>query len=285
MVHMRILLTFVVMFCIGDLIAKESTIAVLATVKGEVLLFQVDRYLPVKSGKRVAEGDRLLIMENAQVHAIFDNDCEVTWDGARIVDVDEEQCPSLAALWIPCLGAAAGGEDESDIVLTQIEGSVLLLREGQYIVAEEGEVLEDEDKLKIDGKAEINYKGACSITHEGTKTIDVDKDSCPVAVLEEVDGKAFVDEGLGFKAAEEGIELKYGHEVKIPEESKVTISYYNGCDEEWEGFKIVKVNEESCPLAAPVPLTCSPAIFGIIPIITTIYPDDGPADPEPPVSP
>ncbi|WP_456418139.1 hypothetical protein [Thiolapillus sp.] len=280
----------------GSAPAKDAQNAVLASVKGDVLLFQGDRYLPVQAGQRVADGDRLMIMEGAEVKVVFDSGCEVVWKGAKIVDVDVESCPTLAGLWIPCMGGAAGADDVA-IILSQIAGTVLIKRDGKFRLAREGEVLEHGDELKVDGKAEVNYKGACSVVYEGDKTVTVDKDSCPIAVLKQLEGEVFVDEGQGFRPAEKGHELKNGFKVRVPKESHVEISYFNGCDEAWDGLKVVDIDADKCPLAATPVGNCTPAIFGnqtsadVLTFIGTgvvlgIVPGtDDPVPPPPPISP
>lgn len=283
----------------ADAIGKEGTNAVLSDVKGEVLLFQGDRYLPVKPGQRVADSDRLMIMEKSEVHVVFDNDCEVTWDGAKIVDIDVKNCPTIAGLWVPCLGTGAGTAGDAAIILTQLIGSALVRRDGQYITAEEGQVLEEGDVVKLDGEAEINYEGACVTTHNGKTRIEVSKDSCPIAELSEVKGKVLVDEGKGFSPVAEGYKLKDGVEVDVPKNSHVKITYFNGCDEAWDGKKIVGVDAAKCPIAAGVPVgNCTPAVFGNMTSVTVgtfigtgvvlgLIPgnDDNPPPPPPPPPP
>lgn len=278
-------------------LAKDAQNAVLATVTGDVLLFQGDRYLPVKAGQRVSDGDRLMIMEGAEVKVVFDSGCEVTWKGAKIVDIDVKSCPTLAGLWIPCMGDAAAGVDDVAIILSQIAGTVLVKRDGQYHTAKEGEVLHHGDELKVDGKAEVNYKGACSVVYEGSKTVMVDEHSCPIAVLKEVKGNVLVDKGQGFEPAQKGLELKDGAKVQVAKESHVKISYFNGCDEAWDGLKIVGIDADKCPLAAAAPVgNCTPAIFGnktaidVVTFIGTgvilgIIPGRDDPSPPPPISP
>ncbi len=284
-------------FQVSSVLAKDAQNAVLAEVKGDVLLFQGDRYLPVKVGQRVSDGDRLMIMEGAEVKVVFDSGCEVTWKGAKIVDIDVKSCPTLAGLWIPCMGAAAGGADDVAIILSQIAGSVLVKREGQYHRAEEGEILQHGDELKVDGKAEVNYKGACSVVYEGSKTVTVDENSCPIAMLKELKGKAFVDEGQGFKPVAKGQKLKNGTRVKVPEKAHVEITYFNGCDEAWDGLKVIDIDADKCPLVAAAPVgNCTPAIFGnqtavdVVTFVGTgvvlgIIPGKDKPTPPPPVSP
>lgn len=263
---MKLLISIAILaliFQVSSVWAKDAQNAVLAEVKGDVLLFQGDRYLPVKAGQRVSDGDRLMIMEGAEVKVVFDSGCEVTWKGAKIVDVDVKRCPTLAGLWIPCMGAAAGGADEAAIILTQIAGSVLVKREGQYHAAEEGEILHPGDALKIDGKAEVNYKGACSIVYEGSKTVTVDENSCPIAMVKKLKGKAFMDAGQGYEPIGKGQKLKNGTRVKVPEKAHVEIAYFNGCDEAWDGLKVIAIEADKCPLVAATPVgNCTPAIFG-----------------------
>ncbi len=291
-------LVIVLVLQANSVLAKDTQNAVLASVKGDVLLFQGDRYLPVQTGQRVSDGDRLMIMEGAEVKVVFDSGCEVVWKGAKIVDVDVKSCPTLAGLWIPCMGGGAGGADGVAIILTQIMGSVLVKRDGQFHIAQEGEVLEHGDQLKVDGKVEINYKGACSIVYEGEKTVAVDENSCPIAVLKELEGEAFVDEGQGFHPVEKGYELKNGAKVRVPEKSHVEIAYFNGCNEAWDGLEVVGVDAEKCPVAASAPVgNCTPAIFGnqttadVLTFIGTgvvlgIVPGtDDPVPPPPPISP
>ena len=257
------------LFISGVSIAKDGTNAVLSDVKGEVLLFEGDRYLPVEPGQRVADSDRLMIMENSEVHVVFDNDCEVTWDGAKIVDIDVKNCPTIAGLWIPCMGAGAGSAGDAAIILTQLIGSALVRRDGQYITAKEGQVLEEGDLVKLDGEAEINYEGACVTTHNGKTQIHVSKESCPIAELSEVKGEVLVDEGKGFTPVPEGYKLKDGVEIDVPKESHVKITYFNGCDEAWDGKKIVGVDAAKCPIAAGVPVgNCTPAVFGNMTSVT-----------------
>jgi len=276
--------------------AKDAQNAVLAEVKGDVLLFQGDRYLPVQAGQRVADGDRLMILEGAEVKVVFDSGCEVTWKGAKIVDIDVKNCPTLAGLWIPCMGAAAGVDDVA-IVLTQAAGSVLVKRDGQYHTAKEGEVLQHGDELKVDGKAEVNYHGACSKLYEGPKTVMVDKNTCPVAEVTELKGTAFADEGQGFSPVAAGSKLKNGTKLQVPEQSRVKISYFNGCDETWDGKKVVEIDAAKCPVAAAAPVgNCTPAIFGdmtqadVITLIGSgvvlgLIPGTDSTPPPPPVSP
>ncbi len=283
---------------VGSVSAKDTQNAVLASVKGDVLLFQGDRYLPVQTGQRVSDGDRLMIMEGAEVKVVFDSGCEVVWKGAKIVDVDVESCPTLAGLWIPCIGGGAGGAEGVAIILTQIMGSVLVKRDGQFHIAREGEVLDHGDQLKVDGKAEVNYKGACSVVYEGKKTVAVDENSCPIAVLKELKGEVFVDEGQGFHPVAKGHELKNGVKLRVPEKSRVEISYFNGCDEAWDGLEVIEIDAGKCPLAAAAPVgNCTPAIFGnqtpvdVMTFVGTgvvlgIIPGtDNPVSPPPPVSP
>lgn len=258
-----LLLLLILVLQVGVALAKDTQNAVLAEVKGDVLLFQGDRYLPVQAGQRVADGDRLMIMEGAEVKVVFDSGCEVVWKGAKIVDIDAKNCPTLAGLWIPCMGGAAAGTDDVAIILTQVAGSVLVKRDGQYHVGKEGEVLKDGDELKVEGKAEVNYQGACSVLYEGEKSVTVDKDSCPIAEVKKLKGAAFADEGQGFKPVAEGAKLKNGTKLEVPEKAHVEISYFNGCDEAWDGHEIVAIDAEKCPLAAAAPIgNCTPAIFG-----------------------
>jgi hypothetical protein len=244
-----------------------------------------------------------MIMENSEVHVVFDNDCEVTWDGAKIVDIDVRNCPTIAGLWIPCMGAGAGTAGDAAIILTQLIGSALVRRDGQYINAQEGQVLEEGDVVRLDGEAEINYEGACVTNHNGKTQINVSKDSCPIAELSEVKGQVLVDEGKGFTPVPEGYKLKDGVEVDVPKESHVKITYFNGCDEAWDGKKIVGVDADRCPIAAGVPVgNCTPAVFGNMTSVTVgtfigtgvilslIPGDDNPDrevedEPPPPVSP
>ncbi len=246
----------------GSSMAKDEHNAVLLEVEGEVLLFQGDRYLPVKAGQRLKDGDRLMIMEDSRARVVFDNDCDITWEGAKIIDVNADACNKLAALWVPCLGAGGGTAGGEDIVLTQLLGSALVRRDGQYMAAQEGQVLEEGDELKLDGEAEISYQGACVTTHKGKVTIKISKDACPVAQLRKVEGEVLVDEGRGFFPASEGYKLKDGWKIEVPEKSHVEIVYFNGCDEAWDGHKVVAVDAASCPLGAVTPVGCTPAVFG-----------------------
>ncbi len=287
----------VVLLCASSILwAKDAQSALLSEVDGEALLFQNGHYTPVKPGQRVSHGDRLMIMEKSKVHVVFDNGCEVTWDGAMLADIDVENCPSAAGLWIPCVGSVAAKPGNDKIILTQLEGSVLVLRDGQYLKGEEGMELQENDLLKIDGMAEVNYKEACTSVHENVKQLKIDKNLCPIAMLTELEGTASVKDEQGVAPAKEGLELKNLSEIDVPQNSKVKITYFNGCEEVWDGEKKVEVNAEHCPLALAAPAkNCSPAIFagmttataitiggGII-IISTLPGGDN--NPPPPVSP
>ncbi|BAO43699.1 hypothetical protein [Thiolapillus brandeum] len=259
----------ILLFCLQLLLSfpvlageKADTNAVLSEVEGEVLLYQGDRYLPVQAGQRLKDGDRLMIMEKSKAHVVFDNDCEQTWEGAKIVDVNQESCSGVAALWVPCLGVAGGAADDEEIVLTQLAGSALVRRNGQNLVAKEGQVLEEGDELKLDGEAEISYEGACVTSHNGKITVKISRGNCPIAELRKVEGKVLVNQGTGFVAAGEGYKLKDGWKVEVAEQAHTDIIYYNGCDESWDGHEIVAVDADKCPLGAAVPMACTPAVFG-----------------------
>ncbi len=290
-----LLAVLVVLLLSGSAWAKDEDNAVLLEVEGEVLLFQGDRYLPVKAGRRLKDGDRLMIMENSKARVVFDNDCDITWEGAKIIDVNADACNKLAAIWKPCLGngSAGGGED---IVLTQLMGSALVRRDGQYIAAKEGQILKEGDELKLDGEAEISYQGACVTTHKGKVLVEVRRAACPVAELRMVKGKVLVDEGRGFSSVSEGYELKNGWKVEVAENSRAEIIYSNGCNEVLEGYTIVTVDAAACPVAATTAIGCTPAVFGNMTlgdigtfigtgVVLGTLPNSPPNNPPPPISP
>ncbi|WP_456375044.1 hypothetical protein [Thiolapillus sp.] len=241
--------------------AKDDSIAVLSEVEGEVLLFQGDRYLPVKQGRRLKEGDRLMIMENSRAHLVFDDDCEITWEGAKIIDVSADACNRFAALWTPCLDAAANA-DGDQIILSQLVGTALIRRNGQYLAVQEGQALQEGDELKLDGAAEISYPGACVTTHEGKTTVKVSSDACPIAQIYKVEGDVLVDSGKDLAHAVQGDKLKDGWKLELPKESHVEVVYFNGCNETWDGQQQVAIDAASCPPGAATPLNCTPAVFG-----------------------
>ena len=290
-----LLAALVVLLFSGSAWAEDGYNAVLLEVEGEVLLFQGDRYLPVEAGRRLKDGDRLMIMENSKARVVFDNDCDITWEGAKIIDVDAEACNKLAALWKPCLGKGGAGGEE-DIVLTQLVGSALVRRDGQYIAAKEGQILEEGDELKLDGEAEISYQGACVTTHKGKVLVEIRRDACPIAELRSVKGQVLVDEGGGFSPVPEGYQLKDGWKIEVPEGSHAEITYFNGCDEAFDGHKIVPVDADSCPVVAAAGVGCTPAVFGNMTlgdigtfigtgIVIGTRPNPPPNNPPPPVSP
>ena len=279
----------------GGARAKDGHNAVLLEVEGEVLLFQGDRYLPVKAGRRLKDGDRLMIMENSKARVVFDNDCDITWEGAKIIDVNADACNKLAAMWTPCLGRGGAGGGE-DIVLTQLVGSALVRRDGQYIAAKEGQILEEGDEIKLDGEAEISYQGACVTTHKGNVLVEVRRDACPVAELRKVEGKVLVDKGGGFSPVTEGYRLKDGWKLEIAEGSRAEILYFNGCDKAWNGHRVVDIDAANCPLAATSAVGCTPAVFGNMTlgdigtfigtgVVFGSRPNNPPNNPPPPVSP
>ncbi len=279
----------------GGAWAKDGDNAVLLEVEGEVLLFQGDRYLPVKAGRRLKDGDRLMIMENSKARVVFDNDCDITWEGAKIIDVNAEACNKLAAIWKPCLGSGGTGDGE-DIVLTQLVGSALVRRDGQYIAAREGQILEEGDEIKLDGEAEISYQGACVTTHKGKVLVEVRRDACPVAELRKVKGKVLVDKGGGFSPVSEGYKLKDGWEIEVTKNSHAEIVYSNGCDEVLEGHTVAAVDAASCPVGATTAVGCTPAVFGNMTlgdigtfigtgVVIGTQPNSPPNNPPPPVSP
>jgi hypothetical protein len=258
-----VVLAFLLMLLLsGSALAKDGYTAVLSLVQGEVLLFQGDRYLPVKEGQRLKEGDRLMIMENSKARLVFDNDCEITWEGAKIIDVTVDSCSKLAALWTPCLETAAAAADGEDIILSQLLGSALVRRDGQYYAAREGQVLQEGDELKLDGTAEISYRGACVTTHEGKTLLKITRDACPIAQLYKVEGPVLVDQGEGPVPAAQGDKLKDGWKLEVPEDSHVEIVYFNGCEETWDGQAVVAVDAANCPIGTVTPTQCTPAVFG-----------------------
>ena len=241
---------------------KDESNAVLSDVKGEVLLYQGDRYVPVTEGQRLKNGDRLMVMEKSTAHIVYDNDCDQTWEGAKIVDVNQDSCSGLAAMWVPCLGAAGAAGDGEDIILAQLAGTALVRRDGQNLVVKEGDVLKEGDELKLDGEAEISYEGACVTTHKGQTTVKITREACPIAELRKVEGKVLVDNGNGYVPAGEGYKLKDGWKVEVAKDAHADILYYNGCDEAWDGHEVVTVDKGRCPVGAAAPLACTPAVFG-----------------------
>jgi hypothetical protein len=277
--------------------AKDETIAVLSELQGEALVFQGDRYLPVEKGYRLKEGDRLMIMEHSRVWVVFDNDCDISWEGAKIIDISADSCDRLSALWVPCLRAAGGGADGKDIILSQLLGSALVRRDGRYLSAKEGQVLQEGDELKLNGMAEISYPGGCVTTHEGNISLTISRDACPVAQLHKVIGKVLVDQGKGFVPAAEGDQLKDGWKLEVPKDSHVEVVYFNGCSEAWDGHEVVTIDAANCPVGSVSPAHCTPAVFGNMTVgdvgvfvgtgvIFSILPKNPPDNkPQPPISP
>ncbi|WP_456448967.1 hypothetical protein [Thiolapillus sp.] len=256
-----IVLVMLLLLC-GSAMAKDETIAVLSELQGEALLFQGDRYLPVEKGRRLKEGDRLMIMEDSKVRIIFDNDCDISWEGAKIIDIHADSCNKLAALWKPCLSTAGKAADSEDIILSQLLGSALVRRNGKYLAATEGQVLQEGDELKLDGAAEINYQGTCVTTHKGKVSLKISRDACPVAQVRKVEGEVMIDQGNGMVPAVAGDKLKDGWKLEIPRNSRIEVVYFNGCDEAWDGHKVVAIDAASCPAGAVTPVNCTPAVFG-----------------------
>lgn len=244
----------------GTVFSADTTNAVVTTVKGEVLVLQGQRYLPVEAGKRVADGDRLMIMEESLVKLVYDTGCEITWTGARIADVDVENCPTAAAIWIPCLAAAAK-QAEDAIVLMKATAPVTLVRGNEKLTAVEGQALEKGDVLHSSGAVDINYNGNCTKNYPGQQAVNVDPVVCPVGEVSNIDGDVMLTHESAVNKAVLGRQLFEGDSLDVEQKANVGIRYYNGCDESWDGKKIVGISAENCPIAAPLD-NCSVAMFG-----------------------